>query len=196
MVISKYNTKLKNIGIICLVPFSRDELSTLVCWSACPFTWPTIWYQIDINFNVILFYKKGWLWYVAFIAVILSLMHAYTFTTIIILARELLELSSQSTQGEIILMFLTILLYFCTSILTVLYFIKDCSFKAPTKCMSSVLSPFFIHFGTALKLQYYTSILLYFYTHLYYLVKYKSFWAITWCMNSGLSPLLVYFFEL
>ena len=60
--------------------------------------------------------------------------------------------------GDIIPVFLTVVLYSCTSILTVLYFIKDCSFKAQTKCMSSVLSPFFIHFVTALKLVYFTKL--------------------------------------
>ena len=62
------------------------------------------------------------------------------------------------TVGGIIPVFLTILLYRCTSILTVLYFVKDYSSKTQTKHMGSVLSPFFIHFVTALKLPYFTKL--------------------------------------
>ena len=53
-------------------------------------------------------------------------------------------------------MFPTILLYFCTSILTLLNFIEYCIFKAQTNDMSCVSSPLFKHFVTALKLQYLT----------------------------------------
>ena len=47
--------------------------------------------------------------------------------------------------GEIVLMFLTILLYFCTSIRTLLYLVKYCSLRAQNKHMRSGLKPLFIH---------------------------------------------------
>ena len=59
-------------------------------------------------------------------------------------------------------MFLTLLLYFWTSILTLLNFVKYCSFRAVTKYMKrglgilGLIIPEYSH---------YTSILLYFYTH-------------------------------
>ena len=59
-------------------------------------------------------------------------------------------------QGEIILMFLTILLYFCTSILTLLYLVKYCSFRAQNKHTRSGLKPLFIHQVIAQKLSYFT----------------------------------------
>ena len=52
------------------------------------------------------------------------------------------------------LMFLTILLFFCTSILTLLYLIKYCSFIAQNKHARSVLKPLFIHQVIAQKLSY------------------------------------------
>ena len=52
----------------------------------------------------------------------------------------------------------TIRLYFCTSILTLLIFIKYCSFKARAKDMNSISRPLFIYFVTALKLQYLTKL--------------------------------------
>ena len=63
------------------------------------------------------------------------------------------------TLGEIILMFLTILLYFCTSILsllTLLYIVKYCSFRAHNKHTRSGLKQPFIHQVIAQTLSYFT----------------------------------------
>ena len=90
------------------------------------------------------------------------------------------------TQGEVILMFLTILLYFCTSILTLLNFIKYCSFKAQTNGMCIISRHLFIHFVGEIILMFLT-ILLYFCTSiltLLYFIEYCIFKAQTKAMRS------------
>ena len=62
---------------------------------------------------------------------------------------------SNITIGEIMLMFLTILLYFCASILTILYFVKCFSFRAQNKLKRSGLKPQLKHQIIAQKLSYF-----------------------------------------
>ena len=61
-------------------------------------------------------------------------------------------------RGMISPIVITILLYFCTSILTLLNFIKYYNFKAQAKGMCSISRSLFIHFVTTLNLQYLTKL--------------------------------------
>ena len=54
-------------------------------------------------------------------------------------SREERKEKEESQEGGIICMLQTILQFFSTSVLTVLYFVKYCSFRASTICMISCL---------------------------------------------------------
>ena len=81
---------------------------------------------------------------------------------------HLLSLSLSLSLGEIIPMFLAILLYFCTSILTLLNFVEYFSFRAVKECMKRGLETPFVwalklrcfmkYRGTSTELQEYRSI--------------------------------------